>query len=120
MDNRKKACTNENCRTYKRTKYSSKINYCPECGTQLVFVCKAHKCFKPLDISQPKHPYCVECEAKRQDRLDKAVDNGKKAVAAAVAFVAVPVVDVVKKEGKRIIKGAAKGAIKEAEKNILK
>lgn len=120
MDNRKKACTNENCKTYKKSKYSSKTNYCPECGTQLIFVCKSHNCFKPLDISQPKHPFCVECETKRQDFLDKAVDNGKKAAATAFAFVAVPVVNVVKKEGKKLIEGAAKDAVKAAKEKIKK
>ena len=47
MDSRKKACSNELCKTYKNKKFNSKINYCPECGTKLIYVCKTHKCYKP-------------------------------------------------------------------------
>ena len=74
MDLRKKACPNECCKTHRKKKYSAKINYCPECGEKLIYVCKAHGCFKPLDEAEPEHSYCRECRTKREDRKEQAID----------------------------------------------
>ncbi len=81
MDLRKKACTNENCKSYKLKKYSPNINYCPECGTKLIFVCSNHNCFKPLDMSEPKHHICAECQAKKDDQMAKIKEIGAAGVA---------------------------------------
>lgn len=35
MDLRKKACPNEFCKTHRKKKFNSKVNYCPECGEKL-------------------------------------------------------------------------------------
>lgn len=107
MDSRKKACPNELCKTYKNKKFNSKINYCPECGTKLIYVCKTHKCYKPLDETQPEHEYCRECEANRQDRRDKAVALAKKGGGAVAAAVVVPALQVVDKKGGALAKEVA-------------
>lgn len=104
MDTRKKACTNTECNTYCKKKYSSKINYCPECGSKLIFVCKSRKCFKPLDLSQESHEYCFECEVKRNDMIEKAKQAGKFVVAGMI----VPVANAAVKEGGNIAKVAVK------------
>ena len=74
-DTRKKACPNEECITYMLKKYDSKIKYCPECGTKLIYVCKSRNCYKPLVNSDPRHCYCAECQSLRDDRLNKLKDN---------------------------------------------
>lgn len=107
MDSRKKACPNELCKTYKNKKFNSKINYCSECGTKLIYVCKTHKCYKPLDETQPGHEYCRECEANRQDRRDKAVALAKKGGGAVAAAVVVPALQVVDKKGGALAKEVA-------------
>ena len=106
MDSRKKACPNELCKTYKNKKFNSKINFCPECGTKLIYVCKTHKCYKPLDETQLGHEYCRECEANRQDRHDKAVALAKKGGAVA-SVVVVPALQVVNKKGGALVKEVA-------------
>lgn len=78
MDLRKKACPNECCKTHRKKKFNSKVNYCPECGAKLIYVCKAHGCFKPLDEAEPEHSYCNECRTKREDRKEQAIDVTKK------------------------------------------
>lgn len=107
MDSRKKACPNEQCKTYKNKKFNSKINYCPECGTKLIYVCKTHKCYKPLDETQPEHEYCRECEANRQDRHDKVVSLAKKGGKAFAAAVVVPAAKVAEKKGGLLAKEVA-------------
>ncbi len=49
MDSRKKACLMNVVRHTEKRNIVQKINYCPECGEKLIYVCKAHGCFKPLD-----------------------------------------------------------------------
>lgn len=78
MDLRKKACPNECCKTHRKKKYSAKINYCPECGEKLIYVCKAHGCFKPLDEAEPEHSYCRECQTDRDDRKETVKAVAKK------------------------------------------
>ena len=107
MDSRKKACPNEQCKTYKKKKFNSKINYCPECGTKLVYVCKTHKCYKPLDETQPEHEYCMECETNRQDRRDKAVALAKKGGGTFAAAVVIPIAKEVEKKGGLLAKEVA-------------
>ncbi len=39
-DVRKKGCPNERCiQFFNKVKHSSDINYCPKCGTKLIYVC---------------------------------------------------------------------------------
>ncbi len=122
MDLRKKACTNENCKSYKLKKYSANINYCPECGTKLIYVCSSHNCFKPLDISEPKHRICAECEAKRDDKMNQFKDFAATGVVG-VAGIGVnafkkPIVGGIKKAG-NILGDKVVAAGVDAVKNII-
>lgn len=77
-DNRKKGCPNTDC-TYNKDKVFQKadVNYCPKCGTPLVFVCA--KCFSEIEDSGPDHKICAHCEAKADQNMDKIKDGLKKA-----------------------------------------
>lgn len=119
MDLRKKACPNECCKTHRKKKFNSKVNYCPECGAKLIYVCKEHGCFKPLDEAEPEHSYCNECRTKRENRKEQAIDVTKKG-AQVVAVVAVPAIKVLKKEAPKIAEQVAEKAINVAAEAIKK
>ena len=123
MDTRKKACPNEGCKTHKKKKYPSKINYCPECGTELVYVCKSHNCYKELDDSLQDHDYCFECETERNDRKDKVIEAAKKVGGGVAAFAGVALIEPAKKalqkEGGALAKDAVKKGV-DLAKNIVK
>ena len=120
MDSRKKACPNEQCKTYQKKKYSSKVNYCPECGEKLIYVCKIHGCFKPLDETQPKHEYCFECETKREDRKYQAKQIAKKGAAVFGAAVIVPAKKALEKDAGKLAQDAVHHAVNVAAKVIKK
>lgn len=120
MDLRKKACPNECCKTYRKKKYSVKVNYCPECGEKLIYVCKAHGCFKPLDETEPDHSYCHGCQTKRDDLKEKIKDGAKKGAKAAGAVVVVPAVKVIQKDGAKIVEQVAHKAVNVAAEVINK
>lgn len=113
MDSRKKACPNEKCENYKSKKYSSKNNYCPICGEELVFVCKSINCYKPIEDIGPKHVYCEECLAKQKDAKDSVVKGAKKIGAAAGAAV----VAIGQKEIREVVKKGFEAAKKVINKN---
>lgn len=119
MDSRKKACPNECCKTHRKKKYSAKINYCPECGEKLIYVCKAHGCFKPLDEAEPGHSYCRECRTKREDRKETVKAVAKKGAEIA-GVVAVPAIKVLQKEAPKIAEQVAEKAINVAADAIKK
>ena len=119
MDSRKKACPNECCKTHRKKKYSAKINYCPECGEKLIYVCKAHGCFKPLDEAEPEHSYCRECRTKREDRKETVKAVAKKGAEIA-GVVAVPAIKVLQKEAPKIAEQVAENAINVAADAIKK
>ena len=119
MDLRKKACPNECCKTHRKKKFNSKVNYCPECGAKLIYVCKAHGCFKPLDEAEPEHSYCNECRTKRGGRKEQAIDVAKKG-AQVVGVVAVPAIKVLQKEAPKIAEQVAEKAINVAAEAIKK
>ena len=119
MDLRKKACPNECCKTHRKKKFNSKVNYCPECGAKLIYVCKAHGCFKPLDEAEPEHSYFNECRTKREERKEQAIDVAKKG-AQVVGVVAVPAIKVLQKEAPKIAEQVAEKAINGAAEAIKK
>lgn len=77
-DNRKKGCPNLDC-SYNKDKNFQKadVNYCPKCGTPLVFVCA--KCFCEIEDRGPEHKICAHCEAKADQNVDRIKDGLKKA-----------------------------------------
>ena len=119
MDLRKKACPNEFCKTHRKKKFNSKVNYCPECGEKLIYVCKAHGCFKPLDEAEPEHSYCRECRTKREDRKETVKAVAKKGAEVA-GVVAVPAIKVLQKEAPKIAEQVAEKAINVAAEAIKK
>lgn len=119
MDLRKKACPNEFCKTHRKKKFNSKINYCPECGEKLIYVWKAHGCFKPLDKAEPEHSYCHGCQTDRDDRKEKVIYVAKKG-AQVVGVVAVPAIKVLQKEAPKIAEQVAEKAINVAAEAIKK
>ena len=73
-----KGCTNESC-TMRQKKHTFKpnVNFCPECGTELVAVCKSRNCYQVLD--DPHAERCVPCQARIADRKDAVKDKAKYA-----------------------------------------
>ena len=79
-----KGCTNESCSMNRtKKKFKEAINFCPECGGELVAVCKAKKCHQVLD--NPKTVYCTNCKAKQDDRKDKVKEGALAAGGVVVA-----------------------------------
>lgn len=76
-DKRVKGCSDPSCqKAEKKVKFKAEENYCPICGSELVFVCS--KCHGPLEDEGPNHRVCSGCEAVANDRKAKAIDGGKK------------------------------------------
>lgn len=120
MDTRRKACPNEQCKTYQKKKYNAKVNYCPECGEKLIYVCKTHECFKPLDETQPKHEYCFACKTKREDRKYQVKQMAKKGVAGVGVAVVVPAKIALQKDVGKLAQQAVHRAVNVAAKAIKK
>ena len=100
---RLKACLNEKCPTYRKSYYKASDEYCVKCGQKLSFVCRAHKCFKP--IPDDKHvAYCIIHQEERKDKKDNRINRAAKiggGIVAGAGFFAGSVktiMDVVKKK----------------------
>ncbi len=78
-----------------RKKFSSRFNYCPECGSELIFVCE--KCFSEIEDLGSEHRKCRLCEAEEAAKKEKVKDTAKS--------VAMCVADV--DPGKVVVAGAA-------------
>ena len=111
MDTRKKACPNENCETYRKRKFDSKINYCPICGEKLIYVCASMNCYNPIEDKGPKHRICESCVQERKDLQDNVVNNCKKGGKVAIAFIGGAVAvftNTLKNSGEKELKKIAK------------
>lgn len=90
-----KGCTNTSCSMNKKKKtFKSNINFCPECGSKLVAVCKTKNCYQVLD--DPETVYCALCRAKQDDQKDKLKEKiviGAGGVMAAAGMVFLKDVD---------------------------
>lgn len=76
-DKRAKGCSNPDCqKAEKKVKFKAEENFCPICGSELVFVCA--KCHGPLDDEGSEHRVCSSCEATTNDRKAMVIDGGKK------------------------------------------
>ncbi len=105
-DKRSKGCPNEGCaRNAKKHLYKADEHYCVECGSKLVYVCRGRDCFRPLVSDDPSVTLCAHCQAKRDDRLQRA-RNTAAAVAGGAAGVAAGAKLVVGHYGPAIVKGA--------------
>ena len=111
IDLRKKGCPNPNCPLNKnKKKQSLKIEYCPKCGTKLVYVCA--KCFREIKDEGPNHRICLRCEAEAEEKRDQMIDRAKgvgmKAVQGVGVIAAGAAVKVVKERGTKIADAAIK------------
>ena len=81
MDPRKKACPNERCVNFRNKKFNAGTNYCPTCGTKLVYVCKSRYCFQPLEqnrLNYLEEVYCKRHKYQREQLKKKASNTVKK------------------------------------------
>lgn len=110
-DRRKKGCPNEACERHQnKIMLKASEEFCPKCGTRLIFVCS--KCFNEIEDIDSKHKICKLCEAKEQEKKDKAVGGVKKA-GKGVAALAVPVIGGI---AGGLVKKGQEGAINEGVK----
>lgn len=70
MKKNRYGCPNSECASFKhQKKYKQEVESCPECGSELVHVCRSKGCFTVVeDLSDV---YCLTCKAKRADKKDK-------------------------------------------------
>ena len=112
-DRRKKGCPNESCeRHQKKIMLKATEEYCPKCGTKLIYVCA--KCFREIEDIDPKHRICSLCEAAGQEKKDAAAGKVKSA-GKAVAGVVTPVIIAA---GGKIVKDLQKDSTKKIAKVV--
>lgn len=104
-DRNRYGCPNPDCPSFgHQKKYKGDVKSCPECGSELVHVCKSKDCYTVVEDSSESR--CLVCKAKHEDKKDK----GRKAAvggglgAAAVAPVVVKNREVIKEAAKTIIR----------------
>lgn len=74
----KKGCSNNECGAYrKHEKFKHQLHYCPSCGQKLDSVCSSGSCNTFME--EDPHKYCRKCQARRDDRRQRA----KNTIAAA-------------------------------------
>ena len=113
IDKRKKGCPNESCeRHQKKIMLKATEEYCPKCGTKLIYVCS--KCFREIEDIDPKHRICSLCEAEGQEKKDAAADKAKKVGKGAIGLV----VPVVIGAGGKIVKNLQNDAVKKTVKVV--
>lgn len=108
-DKRKKGCPNEMCENHLKKKLiKAGEDYCPKCGTKLIFVCP--KCFRQIEDIDPKHKICRYCKQQGKDNRDKVVDGTKKVgkIVAAAAGTALFANNMIKEGKADVIKDGAK------------
>ncbi len=121
-DKRKKGCPNECCEIHvRKVKHKAEINYCPICGTELLYVCS--KCFSEIENIDEKHRICALCKAeyeeKHRGRVEKLKSGGKLVATTALPLILNNVKKLVDKGINRVVdigvesaKGAVKGIVK--------
>lgn len=117
-DNRKKGCPNINCQmNVKKVKQTAENDFCPKCGTKLIFVCS--KCFDEIEDLGKKHRICKKCEIEAAEKAAKGKAKAKDIVGKglkAVGTVAMVGVTAFTSEGgKQVRKKAAEVGKKAAQ-----
>ena len=113
IDKRKKGCPNESCeRHQKKIMLKATEEYCPKCGTKLIYVCS--KCFREIEDIDSKHRICSLCEAEGQEKKDAAAGKAKNAGKAVVGVVA----PVIIAAGGKIVKDLQKDSTKKIVKVV--
>ena len=117
IDGRKKGCPNEECeRHQKKIKMKATDEFCPKCGTRLVYVCS--KCFTEIENIDPKHKICKLCEAKEQQLKNNVAKKAKAAGGVAAAGVGAVAVKAYKKVTKDAENYAVNKAVKVVENAV--
>ena len=125
-DKRVKGCPNINCSLHiKKKKQKADVEYCPECGEKLIYVCKV--CFREIQDSGLKHNTCRLCEVEKMEKKEKAVQTAKdiagKGVKTVVGLGVTIGAAVYSKESKELINVAVKHSdrlIKDSLKMVFK
>lgn len=121
-DRRIKGCPNESCVMHSnKKKYEADNDYCPKCGTKLIYVCS--KCFTEIEDIDENHRKCKRCEAEADVKKEKAKELGKNVagkVVAAGATVGTAVVAAMQKEGVKQAKAVGTKAVKKAVEVVPK
>ena len=116
-DKRKKGCPNEQCEMHvKKVKQKASINFCPICGTKLIYVCA--KCFTEIEDVDDKHRVCKLCEAEAVEKRKKRVDGAKKVAGKAGKGVVGAVVPVAAGIVHAVVKNGQKDAVKKGVKVV--
>lgn len=71
-----RGCVNVKCESYKKKHYKDDLEYCPNCGKELEYVCA--KCWKVMDDNSEK--YCLSCKANNEQKIEKIKAAGLKIV----------------------------------------
>ena len=104
-----------------KKKQPAENEYCPKCGSRLIFVCE--KCFAEIEDIDYSHRKCKRCEAEAAEKKEKVKDAVKnaagKAGAAGVAVVGAAAAGI-QKEGVKQAAAAGSKVVKEAIKVIPK
>ena len=121
-DKRSKGCPNIICEQHKKkVKYKADNDFCPKCGTRLIYVCA--KCFKEIEDIDEKHRICRSCDADVLEKKEKVKDGVLKAGKAAASLagtVAVGVAANLKKDGTKAVIKAGTKFVETAAKTVLK
>ena len=118
MAKRVKGCYNLECERYRKEyKYKDTDNFCTICGSRLIYVCSASRCFKKVTDTENGNTLCVDCKKKHDEQKAKAQQNIAKAKDAVIAGgKAAPAVIGFAKN--KHVKKVAKAGVKVAKKII--
>lgn len=121
-DRRVKGCPNEECVMHlDKKKIDADDEFCPKCGTKLIYVCA--KCFTEIEDLGLKHKKCKRCEAETEAKKEKAKDIAKGAagkVGAAGVAVGSAIVAGMQKEGVKQAATVGKEVVKKAVEVVPK
>ena len=117
-DKRKKGCKNVECQmSIKKVKQTAENDFCPKCGTKLIFVCA--KCFDEIEDRDIKHRICKKCEIEAEEKVAKRKQQAKKIAGKGVAVVSGTIMVGVKaftsEGGKQVRKHVAEAGKKAAQ-----
>ncbi len=95
-DTRKKGCPNTECIINKEEKkWKNDFDYCPKCGTKLVFVCSNKDCYNELTSPKFKDTVCDECKEKVELKKVEQKEKRKELTEKSVEFVKEHGIDIV-------------------------
>ena len=105
----------------KKVKQTAENDFCPKCGTKLIFVCA--KCFDEIEDRDIKHRICKKCEIEAEEKAAKRKQQAKKIAgkgAKALGAVAMIGISAFSKEGTKQIKKGVENAGKRAAEIVFK